>query len=352
MNMSVFNVVKKIGKGMWKLFGSEDNDDNVDNAKLEAQKITDFSGNANEWQAWKSRTLCAFQAAGYDKVLTNEKYAKEHPNKTALVYSHLRVALNFGLAHYHAQQYEDSSNAYLVWQALIESYQGESVIYEQAERIRQKLNNLKLYPGGLARVYTSEFMSCVYELDRIPNENMSETYKVQSYLNGILDEDYETQVTYSRTHHPLAKATALILSYERSLITKRKNKRRNNNTVRRIDGKRQRTEVGNSKHQNDGEEDTRMDDIEYDGIVTVGPNGRIRVKSESWQKKDLIPNEHKEFIRMYNSQSRNSDSPETLPIPDGLIVIHSTDTKRRNNNSSPQKGKQSKKKIHFHLQHE
>ena len=37
--------------------------------KLQAQSLTNFRGAYDDWPMWKSRTECAFNGSGYDKVL-------------------------------------------------------------------------------------------------------------------------------------------------------------------------------------------------------------------------------------------------------------------------------------------
>ena len=54
--------------------------------KLEAQKISEFNGDFEQWPKWKSRTECAFNGIGYDKILTDSEFAKNNPKMNMIVY--------------------------------------------------------------------------------------------------------------------------------------------------------------------------------------------------------------------------------------------------------------------------
>ena len=70
MIMAVNHIIKKIGVMIRNLqLVDVDVHNSASNLKLEAQKIAAFDGNMINWQRWKSRTECALDGSGYEKVL-------------------------------------------------------------------------------------------------------------------------------------------------------------------------------------------------------------------------------------------------------------------------------------------
>ena len=47
----------------------------VNNLKLETQKIRDFTGLNQDWTKWKNRTECAFDGSGFDRILVHEEFS-------------------------------------------------------------------------------------------------------------------------------------------------------------------------------------------------------------------------------------------------------------------------------------
>ena len=72
----------------------------------------------DEWQRRRSRTYCAFDGSGYDRVLKNETYAAKNTQMNQVVYLQLSV-VNIGVtSHYLIKQYEDDKIVYGAWNAL------------------------------------------------------------------------------------------------------------------------------------------------------------------------------------------------------------------------------------------
>ena len=70
------------------------------NLKLQAQKITEFSGAHNEWAKWKNRTECALDGSGYESILNNRPFADINLKMNKVVYYQLLVATTDGSAHH------------------------------------------------------------------------------------------------------------------------------------------------------------------------------------------------------------------------------------------------------------
>ena len=54
-------------------------DDKAGNLKLEAQRVTAFSGSNEECRKWKNRTMCALEGSGHDTILADGTFANTHP---------------------------------------------------------------------------------------------------------------------------------------------------------------------------------------------------------------------------------------------------------------------------------
>ena len=86
-------------------------------SKLEAQKITEFTGKFDEWGRWKTRMACAFEAAGYGRILTDPLSATHNSRRNAMIYAQLAVATSEGTAHHLVNQFEGSKDGHRAWQA-------------------------------------------------------------------------------------------------------------------------------------------------------------------------------------------------------------------------------------------
>ena len=106
--------------------------------KLEAQKISAFTGDYADWTKWKSRTECAFDGSGYKRVLTEETYAINNPRLNKVVYSQLSVATMDGNEHHMVKKHKRTKNGHACWQSLITWYDGDTIKNETSKDIREK----------------------------------------------------------------------------------------------------------------------------------------------------------------------------------------------------------------------
>ena len=107
--------------------------------KLEAQKISPFSGDYSDWSKWKSRTECAFDGSGYEKILIDRTYASLHERLNKVVYSQLSVATVDGNAHHLVKEHEKTKDIFACWLSLCTWYDGDTVKNETSEDIRAKI---------------------------------------------------------------------------------------------------------------------------------------------------------------------------------------------------------------------
>ena len=170
------------------------------NLKLEAQKVKDFSGDFSEWPKWKSRTKCAFSGSGYEWILTDPRYAVEHPRMNKIVFSQLSAATVDGNAHHLVKQHEDDDDGWAAWHSLCDWYDGEVIQSETADELRSKLEALKLGTGTSARQYINKFLTWHADMAKIPGEGLSKTHGVYLFLKNITDPDYKATVQFCRNN--------------------------------------------------------------------------------------------------------------------------------------------------------
>ena len=103
--------------------------------KLEAQNISAFTGDYGDWSKWKSRTECAFDGSGYEKVLNKEAYAVANPRLNKVVYSQLSVATVDGNAHHLVKKHKKTKDGYACWQSLVTWYDGDTIKNKTSEDI-------------------------------------------------------------------------------------------------------------------------------------------------------------------------------------------------------------------------
>ena len=153
--------------------------------KLEAQKITSFSGNFADWARWKSQTQCAFDGSGYKKLLNNQQYALANPRLNKVVYSQLSGATVDGNAFHLVKRHEESKNGYQAWVSLVQWFDGDTVKNETSEDIRVRMENLILHSGTTATQYVNTFLTAQAELDAILGEGNSPSHSVYLFLRNI-----------------------------------------------------------------------------------------------------------------------------------------------------------------------
>ena len=146
------------------------NDDKAGSLKLEAQRVTSFSGTNEEWRKWKNKTACAFEGSGYDRILGDRAFANNHPKMNKIVYSQLAAATIDGTAHHIVAQMSDTKDGHAAWHALSEWYDGDIAKAEMAEELRVKLQELTLSQGMGAMSYINKFLIYLRDLNKIPGE--------------------------------------------------------------------------------------------------------------------------------------------------------------------------------------
>ena len=205
------------------------------NLKLEAQKIKEFPGHYEQWPKWKSRTECAFDGSGYEKVLTSKHFAAKYEKMNRVVYSQLAVATVDGTAHHLVKQFEHIKDGNAAWAALCEWYDGDVVRNETAETLRDKLENTRLTTTTTASEFVNDFLMRHQELEKIPREGLSKSHVVWLFLRNILDPEYAITVTYLRNSNAdLGGCVTGIRKAERELLQKKSTRKMLRQTLRRL----------------------------------------------------------------------------------------------------------------------
>lgn len=81
--------------------------------KMKAPDMSDFSGKEQEWPKWKCLVHVALSATGHDRILFNEKHAKENPGANAVFFAKLAAACVEGAAHHIVDEFKDQEGASL-----------------------------------------------------------------------------------------------------------------------------------------------------------------------------------------------------------------------------------------------
>lgn len=161
------------------------------NLKLGAQKINNFTGNPDNWQKWKSRTICTFSGSGYKLILDSEEYSEDNPRYNKVVFSQLMVARVDETGYHLIQEIESTRDRHATWKNLCEWYDGEDMQLETTEGIHIKLDNLCLHPGISASYYINKFLAWYCNLAKIPGEGYMKSHAMCIFLKYITNEDYK-----------------------------------------------------------------------------------------------------------------------------------------------------------------
>jgi hypothetical protein len=91
------------------VFSKKSNSD-ITNLRIVAQKITEFSGDYQDFAQWKKSTECALQGRGYDRILTDAKFAKANPSMSSTVFAQLSLAVIQGLANHVVEEVKNTKD--------------------------------------------------------------------------------------------------------------------------------------------------------------------------------------------------------------------------------------------------
>jgi hypothetical protein len=335
----------------------EISDKGVTSLKLEAQKVNEFSGDYDVWPKWKSRTECAFNGSGYEKILSDLTFSEQNPKMNAIVYSQLAVATVDGNAHHLVKQHEDSRDGYAAWQALVEWFDGDIIKNETAEALREKLETLSLHPGVTASDYVNKYLMRYQELEKIPGEGMSSSHARYLFLRNIQDDRYEMTVKYLRNSGAnLQECVTAIRKEERDQIRKRMAKRKLQNTLRRF-----QNGLGNT----DEKESPNPKRIRrLTGVIETTKSGCLTIPNEKWS---TLTDDDKAFVQKYNAKIKHNEPTDGVEIPEGVTIRNKS---RRNRTATSDKTEEpnvgdesdetdtppskkqkttTKKKVQFHL---
>ena len=310
------------------------------NLKLDSQKVTEFLGRMEDWQRWKSRTTCAFDGSGYERILTDPVYAVLNPRANKIVYSQLSVATVSGTAHHLVKQFETSKNGNMAWEALLEWFDGDAIRNETADALRDKLSHLKLNVSTSAASYINNFLTWYRDLCKIPGEGISDSHAISMFLSNITDPAYATFVQIQKANMcDLKTAVIAIRKHERDILVNKSNGRRFGN-YRHQNNVRRRRDYDDYEHYGPSRDDHYHDDSQYDEryeprmssskrrrvggdnkLVEVTPTsaGMLHFPADIW--KNRFGPEERDFISNYNGQIRNHEKPSIRGCPWMIKVI-------------------------------
>ena len=295
--------------------------------KLEAQKISSFNGDLNQWPKWKSRTQCAFDGSGFEKVLSDGTYAERHPHMNKVVFSQLSVATVDGNAHHLIKKHEENRDGHRAWKELISWFDGDTIKNKTSEDIRMRLENLYLHSGIQASQYINKFLTAHSELEAIPGESFSKNHTVFLFLRNIQDHEYKPTVTYlCNTNATLDQCVTAIRKTERDIIQRNSNRRKLRQTIRRMNSERKR----NRSTINESEEELVTEDESdhepkkkkvrrFQGKIIPQENGFIKLDTKVWP---TLEADQKKFVQRYNAKVKHKENLNELKVPNGITLRH------------------------------
>ena len=125
---------------------------------MQAQQITQFSGNAIKWHSWKKKTRAAIGTAGMLRILDSPTYAKKNGTDNETIYHLLQVATVDGTASHLVDMHEEERDGRKAYQELVRWYEGDELTTETAEDIREKLAKVTLSTRTHASQYINDFL--------------------------------------------------------------------------------------------------------------------------------------------------------------------------------------------------
>ena len=323
------------------------------NLKLESQRILEFSGRYDEWQKWKNRTQCAFIGSGYERILDDEDHAAIRSDLNRIVYSQLAVATSGGTAYHIVKAHDRRKDGHAAWRDLCQWFDGDAMKNETADNLRAKLESYRMTSSTGAQQYINSFMTTYRELNNIPGEGWSAGHTKSVFLKGIQDPDYDTFVAIQKDKNQSLDEMVLALRRaERELLSKRSEKRKLNNIVRRMMNDRK-----TSGHRKDDGE--RVDYEEYEsnpkkarrtkdkyGYLCLTQMGYISVLDKMWMNE--LSTEEKDYVVSFNSKIKHSESTQQMVCPPRFKNLKKGEVK----NDDDDKKTTRRKKVGFNLEQE
>lgn len=334
------------------------------NIKLEAQKIKDFGGAYDDWPKWKSRTECAFNGTGYEKILEDSEYASTHSRMNKVVFSQLSASTVDGTAHHLVAAVEDTKDGHEAWKNLCNWYDGDTVRNETASNLRVKLDNLRLHSGITASDYVNKFLAWYRDLNKIKGEGWSKNQAVYQFLKNISDSDYESTVQSCKYNEAdLEKCISAIRKQERDIHQKKVEQRRFKSSIRRT---RKEKDITASSDDDESVEEPKpkrqkqskarrayevleTDNAKFEGELTTSEHGLLRFLGPCWKSMDT---KAREFVHDYNAKVKHGESCDKLSMPKGISIKNKVrrTTKSINHDEVASKTPtKNRKKIGFNL---
>ena len=106
------------------------------NVRLQAQQVSNFSGNTLKWHNWKKKSRAAIGTAGMLRILDSVAYATKNQVDNETIFHLLQVATADGTAAHLVDKYEDDRNGRAAYQELVRWYEGDELTTETAEDSR------------------------------------------------------------------------------------------------------------------------------------------------------------------------------------------------------------------------
>jgi hypothetical protein len=255
-------------------------------------------------------------------------YAKANERLNKVVYSQLAAATVKGVAYHLVSKFEDTKDGHAAWRNLLDWYNGDMILNETAENLRNKLDNLRLNTGVSASEYINKLLAWFRDLEKIKGEGLSPGHAIHLFLKNIIDDDYKTSVTYCRnTGCSLDLCIAAMRKQERDIQQKKTDRQRMKATLRCVrfpqesddedseDQNQKRRKI--SKTRRVATMNEKAENEKFSGELDTTEKGLLCFKGDCWKK---MEEKEKDFVRDYNASIKHGDPIDKLTVPDGITI--------------------------------
>ena len=206
-----------------------------------------------------------------------------------VVFSQLSLSTVDGIAHHLVKRHKSTRDVHSARNSLCDWYDWNTVKNKNAERLRIRLDRLKLRPGISASNYINQFLSLSHELQKIPGEEFLTSHIIYLFIRNIEDPEYRAIVTYLRNKETvdLQECVKSVRKNERDILERKSERGKSKNVTRRY------------KEQDDSEQIEDVHSRRLKGEIETNQYGYIRVPYNTWTNLDQ---DNKSFVQKYNAK--------------------------------------------------
>ncbi|GKY95847.1 hypothetical protein MPSEU_000545300 [Mayamaea pseudoterrestris] len=163
------------------------------NLRITVNPLDPFSGAIMDWERWEIKARDTINQSLYSTLLTTEPSGNANAQTASReFYSMLSRAVADGDA-YHIVEGVENQDGFIAWKKLVDWYTSPVTGRSLVQFHRKKLQDARLDEDCTASSYINTFMTSSRKLDSL-NAGLTDSIKLQDFLEGIVDEDYDVVV--------------------------------------------------------------------------------------------------------------------------------------------------------------